>query len=77
MSAVAFKDVETFRNRLIDEIKSQFHLEESQALAIFQAERTNVGRYWYQRLNRGEGNLQELINLMMTDEDDREDTCRD
>ncbi|WP_125607171.1 hypothetical protein [Lapidilactobacillus bayanensis] len=77
MAAVDFKDAELFRDQVIDEIKTSFHLEESQALAIFQVERTTISDYWHQHATRNDGNIQELVNLMLADEDDLEDDCRE
>lgn len=77
MAAVNFKDAELFRDTVIDEIKSSFRLEESQALAIFQVERNKISDYWRQHVDFGDGSIQELVNLLLADEDDLEDDCRE
>lgn len=77
MAAVNFKDAELFRDTVIDEIKSSFRLEESQALAIFQVERNKISDYWRQHVDFRDGSIQELVNLLLADEDDLEDDCRE
>ncbi|MFD1465062.1 hypothetical protein ACFQ4L_03020 [Lapidilactobacillus mulanensis] len=75
--ATKIRDVDDFQNLVIDGLKTDYHMEERQALAVFCLERNHIEQYWHQHFANADLDVADLLQQIMADEDDLEDDCRE